>query len=1109
MGTPLSSTDPLTGALSRTLLRPTLEAALAEAQHGDNRVALLILDLDHFKSINDTFGHARGDLILQEFAQRAQGGIRGQDRLFRYGGDEFVLLLPATSREQATALAERLLQIIHSAPFGGNPPLSLTLSIGLALSEPGDTPEGLFDRADRHLYAAKRQGRGRLAEVGSSPAGEGRWLEREAAHLTLLHFLQVLPQYGRGLLQSEGARGAGHSRFLEQAEKTARMMGYRTIRLHGREAYATHAYGALLDGLGLADSDAAILGGARALRERLGSRPILWLVDEPEGLDVASRKILSELLTEPGGPAMGIAVVAGADWPSLPLFERVELAPLSLEATRIFLRTQLRWEPPEGFSEWFWGRSGGLPGRMMDLIHALETNAALIPRSRGYTLAPDYRERDETPGEARPPLPRPSHGLIGRDRELLEIKRLLTERRLVSLVAAGGMGKTRLAMQAALELEHRYRDGVHFVALASLDDPDQLPARLAQEFGLKTGGDPQAALIRHLQGRQVLLVLDNFEQLREGVEHLRHLLREAPGPTLLVTSRVRLGLPEEWVLPLAGLELSGPSPAGQNPAALRMLLQAIQRVNPGAQLSQSERSAAAAICELVEGLPLGLELAAAWTKVLSLEEIAEGIRQNLGFLESPAGEALPERHRSLRAVFESSWQLLNPDEQRVLARLAVFRGGFGRDGAASVGGASVSLLLGLVNLSLLQRDPQQPGRYQMHELLRQLAYERLGEAEREEALEAHARYFCRFAASAEPELKGAEQVRWIERVAGELDNLRTALATLERRGWAAEGQEMIARLRWFYYVRGLYREAAEWHQTFLAMPVETPAAVRSKAQRSLASLLKDLGQGRESLQLLEQSLETSRSIGDRDGLADALHLRGLLEREATNFQAALASFQESLELKQHSGDLWGQATSLNDIGIVFGLQNQFEQARAYFYQSLELKQQIGDEQGVAYALGNIALVTNDPEEEYRLLFESLAIKRRLKDRQGIATALANLGKRLGQDGRHQEALGYLAESLLSFRAMGQVLSLATVLGYSIRPLLETQNLETALRLAAAVERWERESASKFTPQARQNLLETIAETKAALGEAGERVWLEGQALSLDEACGLVSEMVRQ
>ena len=668
--------DPLTGALARAGFDDQVRQTLLEAARSLQETSLLILDLDHFKSINDAFGHARGDQVLAELVQRVQALSRGSDRVFRFGGDEFLLLLPDTNAEQAMLLAERLVVAVRSVPFAGDPPLSLSVSIGFSTALPGeDRPEDLFARADQHLYAAKRGGRGRVAGVDRTETdSDGRLLEREAASHEFRQFLNFLPHYRRGGLLVWGQSGAGHTCFLRESERVARLLGYKTVMLTGRSAYATHPYGALLDGLGLEAGLLAVAGDTDALLARLtepGER-LIWLMDRLEWIDPASLNTLRRLLETNTEPAMGV-VVAGTEthraetWLGGLLRDRVELAPLSPVASQVLARSVLRWEPPTHLTAWLWQQTGGVPGQIVTTLDALQRAGGLIRGADGYALMPDFASRLSTPAEHPEPeqlLPRPGKSLVGRDRELAELKVLLRERRLVSLIGQGGLGKTHLAMQLALEVNHRYRDGTVFIPLASLNDPSELMPRIAQEFGLKPTGDALAAIQSLLVRQERLLVLDNFEHLLDAAPALSRLLHAAPGLSILTTSRERLRLPEEWVLELDGLGVptdgTDPEQYPEQSGAMRLLLQAARRVDPGLRLEDADMDAATRICCLVGGLPLGLELAAAWVKVLSFQEIAQEIEGNLGFLQLPVNDTTqPERHRSLSAAFESSWGFLD------------------------------------------------------------------------------------------------------------------------------------------------------------------------------------------------------------------------------------------------------------------------------------------------------------------------------------------------------------------------------------------------------------------------------------------------------------------
>lgn len=317
--------------------------------------------------------------------------------------------------------------------------------------------------------------------------------------------------------------------------------------------------------------------------------------------------------------------------------------------------------------------TGALSRAALFPIPEAALHAAQLTSEETALLVLDYAQRLEEAEplpSPTPALPTPKHSLIGRDRELLELKQLLRERRLVTLVATGGMGKTHLAMQAALEVAHLYRDGVYFVALAGLDRAEELPGRLVQAFGLKATGDPQESLVQHFAGRQVLWVLDNFEQLLEAGEFLRALLQALPGLTLLVTSRERLGLSEEWALPLEGLALDE---EGGDSAALRLLLQAIRRVNPGLRLSKAELEAWPLLVESLflfrqmgQVASLALTLASCAQALLALQQPAQALQIAVSVQrwdQQAPTKLPPQTRRNLEAYIQQAREALSTDEQ--------------------------------------------------------------------------------------------------------------------------------------------------------------------------------------------------------------------------------------------------------------------------------------------------------------------------------------------------------------------------------------------------------------------------------------------------------------
>ncbi len=420
-------------------------------------------------------------------------------------------------------------------------------------------------------------------------------------------------------------------------------------------------------------------------------------------------------------------------------------------------------------------------------------------------------------------MPAQSTPFIGRAAELAQIEGLLTnpDCRLLTLLGVGGVGKTRMALAAATQQASRFADGICFVELAAVGAADLLLVALAQSLGLDTvSSDLPAQVAAYLQPRRMLLVLDNFEHLLAGAETVAHLLHRAPQIKVLVTSRQRLQLVEEWLLPLAGLALTG----GVESDAGALFLRSAQRVHTGFRANGQEASIAA-ICRQTEGMPLALELAASWVRVMSCAEILRQMSQPLDFLKT-ALRNLPERHRSIYALFDQSWRLLTPEEQRVLRGVSVFQGGWTLAEAAQVlaldEGAGVAarppflhyLLLALVDKSLVQCD-EQP-RFRMHELVRQYAADQLAASGEAEVIRhRHYNTYLHLARTADQQVRGPAVVEWFARLEAEQDNLRSAWQ------WALD-TEHFAEAAWLgialchtWHVRARWYEVAKYLEQLL------------------------------------------------------------------------------------------------------------------------------------------------------------------------------------------------------------------------------------------------------------------------------------------------------
>ncbi|MGQ0604751.1 MAG: helix-turn-helix domain-containing protein [Anaerolineales bacterium] len=370
-------------------------------------------------------------------------------------------------------------------------------------------------------------------------------------------------------------------------------------------------------------------------------------------------------------------------------------------------------------------------------------------------------------------LPASQSTLVGRENELATLAQLLADPqcRLITLSGPGGVGKTSLALRAAEAQLSQFTHGVFVVMLAPLNRTEQIVPTLAEvlTFTFYSSSDPAAQLLNYLRDKHMLLIFDNCEHLLDAADWASELLRAAPQVKLIATSRERLNLPEEWVLALTGLSVPIDS-ASLDAASVRMFVKAAQRAKVGFTLTEADRSHVTRICQLVDGLPLGIELAAAWVRTLTCAEIAHELERGLDILAAPR-RGVAERHQSLRAVFDHSWQLLSQVERGVFRQLGVFPGGFSREAAEAIAGASLPVLASLVDKSLLQ--PKE-GRYDLHPAVRQFAAEKL-EIEPEVAaaiVARHSAFYGGFCRERQAALRGRGQRQALEELAAELENLR-------------------------------------------------------------------------------------------------------------------------------------------------------------------------------------------------------------------------------------------------------------------------------------------------------------------------------------------------
>lgn len=659
------------------------------------------------------------------------------------------------------------------------------------------------------------------------------------------------------------------------------------------------------------------------------------------------------------------------------------------------------------------------------------------------------REQIASLSDGRPHnLPPRDPAFVGRAEEIGLVHQRLAapECRLLTLVGSGGSGKTALASEVGwrVALEHvgPFPQGAYFVPLAGVSaagsdesglNPVVTAAAEALGFTFSGSRPPREQLADYLQDKSLLLIFDNFEHLIASERDVvRWLLSRTNALQILVTSRERLNVAEEWTVSVGGLPVSD--------QATQLFVQRARRVVAGFALGEADHqcteTAVAAICRLIHGLPLGIELAASWVRMLSCPEIAQEIQHSVDFLQTSLHDA-PPRHQSLRAVFDYSWNLLNTGDRRVLRQLAVFRGPFDRDAAQTVTQASLPALTALVDRSLLQRRDGPGGvQYELLEVVRQYAAEKLAEAGTEETAvrTRHAHHYLGWLRTRAPALRSLEQQVALTELVQRIENLRTAWAWTVRQGDAAALDDGLDALSQLYYMRSwfpegthVFEQAAQRLAGQHAVPTTAALWPRLIVQQGWFTFLE--GRTQAGRDLLEQGLERLRAAGDAPALAQALNYLAVATYTLGDPVAAQAPAQEALAISEAAGDRAGTAVANNVLSQIAYLRGDYAAARRHSEASLTLEQATGNRWSMGFSLTNLgraAYAQGDYAAAESRFREGLAIREALEDRRGQALCWRYLGDTaVAQDDLSAAAAAY-ARSRAFFRDIGSQASVAAV-----------------------------------------------------------------------------------
>jgi predicted ATPase/DNA-binding SARP family transcriptional activator len=778
------------------------------------------------------------------------------------------------------------------------------------------------------------------------------------------------------------------------------------------------------------------------------------------------------------------------------------------------------------------GRSGEALEVYRTLKAALEREIGASPGQE--TLAVRARLLAEAPLALLPPtrptnLPAPLTSFVGREWELAEVSRLLREgaggNRLVTLLGAGGCGKTRLALEVGRDLLQDFPDGVFLTELATVSDPARLPEAVADALGLREqaqrAGRESAldVLSSCLAPKRLLLVLDNCEHLVSGCAQLASvLLQRSPELRILTTSQAMLGVLGEiiWRVPSLSLPEAGPLPAGELAAseAVQLFLERAQASQPRFALTERNADAVAHICRRLDGIPLAIELAAARLSLLSAEQIAARLDDRLQLLSDGNRTALP-RQQTLRATIEWSYNLLTAGEQVLLRRLAVFAGSWMLEAAEAVCASEslsrngvVERLGGVMGKSLIQMiEVGETVRYRMLETVRQYAWEQLRAAGEDEAVrERHCGWYRAFVLAAEPELEGPRQAVWLQRIDAELDNIRAALLRHVEIEDTATGLEVTSALLNYWMIRGRFAEGRDWIERLLArteVSGEAGSRIRARALHVAGRLAYLQGDNPQALARFEESLALCRVLEDSDGVLSGINDVGAVMFRQGEYARAEVLYQEALALRRDRGETRLVAQLLNNLATSAFAQGDFARGIALSEESLGILRALDDRYSVAVVLTNLGqarLETSDLVGAAAACDEGLPVARDLQARDAVARFLSLGGSIARQGGDYGHAWRQLVEALALYRDLGAMDELWRTFEELAFVALAARQYERSVLLLASGAACYDLAGTVRSPGEQAAYDRCVADTSSALGAgAFQNAWNRGRALPLEDA----------
>ena len=635
---------------------------------------------------------------------------------------------------------------------------------------------------------------------------------------------------------------------------------------------------------------------------------------------------------------------------------------------------------------------------------------------------------------------RSATSFIGRDNELEQLKHALTisETQLFALTGLGGVGKTRLALECAKTVIPEFEHGVSFVPLAAAEASTFISAiAKALSFSFYGSRDPKEQLLDYLRNKNMLLIMDNFEHLTDKADVLLDLVTEAPNLKLLITSREKPELPSLWTHTLRGLDYQQ-----NNSAAETLFLNAAKHKKPNLQIGSTDLEATRDLCELLEGLPLGLELAAAWVAELPIREMVQEIKTNVSFLKRDG----KRHHDSLTAVLEHSWNLLSPEQQTTLAKLSVFRGGFSKEAVQEIAAASHYLVLSLLNRSLIRK---QESRYDLHEVVRQYAESKLEQLNLStDVRNSHGSFYLDFAMKHEHRLKNNLQSQTVAAFDVDRNNLVAAWTWACRQTGFDSLVEAAEALSYYFEIKCLFQEGALlFEQALKNVERQTLTYARLVARKT--ALESKSGQGQDCIKNLEEALNIATKFQDESEIAYVKFYLGYSNRMLGCWDEAEKWWQESLEHYQALNMIKELADATNNLGLVAFVKGFLDKSLALFAKALVLREQTGDKRSIGISLNNLCILhANHGNYELAISMakDSLVISEGLEDKVGIAYSFNSLGTIYHNMGEFEQATEYYQKGVDVRRDLGDTWGTAVSLDNLGRSLNTLENHYDALSI---------------------------------------------------------------